>query len=335
MRIAVDAMGGDFAPVETVKGAVEAAEKNPAVSKILLIGVSDIIKKELSKLSHIPNKIEIVHASECIGMEEQPVMAVKRKTDSSINRGVEMVKANEADAFVSMGNTGAVMVASALKLGALEGVKRPALAVVMPALNRPFILIDAGANTDCTPEMLVQFAAMGSVYSSTVIKREKPVVGLLNVGGEAGKGNEVTKEAYNILSNTHFNFRGNVEGHDIFKGETDVIVCDGFVGNVVLKTSESAAHAIVTWMRQEFKKNPIRIAGALILKGAFNALKKRTDPSIYGGALLLGVKGICIIGHGASRSKAVFHAISLASKSAHSGLNERIIQEISQLKVTK
>lgn len=335
MQIAVDAMGGDFAPTEVVKGAVESATNNSMVSRILLIGVSDIIKQELAKLPKVPNKLEIVHASEYIGMDEQPVMAVKRKLDSSINRGIEMIKAGNADAFVSMGNTGAVMVASALKLGTLEGVKRPALAVVMPTLNRPFILIDAGANTDCTPEMLAQFAAMGVIYSRTVIRKQEPVLGLLSVGSEAGKGNEVTKEAYNILSNTNFNFRGNVEGHDIFKGETDVIVCDGFVGNVVLKTSESAAEAIITWMRKEFKKNLMRLVGALILKGAFKALKKRTDPSVYGGALLLGVNGICIVGHGVSRSKAVFHAISLATKSAHSGLNEMIINEISQLKITK
>jgi glycerol-3-phosphate acyltransferase PlsX len=238
------------------------------------------------------------------------------------------VKDGEADAMVSAGNTGAVVVAATLKLRTLEGVERPAIAAVLPTLRDPLVLVDAGANIDCTPRLLVQFAVMGSVYSRVILGRPKPVVGLLSIGGEDIKGNEMTRETFKALSDCPLNFRGNVEGHDVFRGETDVVVCDGFVGNIVLKTSESTAVAIAQWMKREMTASPVRILGAMLLRGALRSLKRRMDPEMYGGAPLLGVNGVCIITHGASSSRAIYHAIRVAAESVHHHLNQTIINEL-------
>ncbi|MFC1452450.1 phosphate acyltransferase PlsX [Verrucomicrobiota bacterium] len=331
MRIAVDAMGGDFAPREIVKGAVEAAASLRSLTKIILVGREDAVKCELAACSPASDKIEIRHAAELVAMDDSPAQAVRRKRDSSIGRAVDLVKAGEADAVVSAGNTGAAVVAATLKLRTLEGVERPAIAAVMPTQERPFVLIDAGANIDCEADLLSQFAVMGSVYSQIILGRAEPVVGLLSIGGEATKGNEITREAFRILSKSDLNFRGNVEGHDLFRGQTDVVVCDGFVGNIVLKTSESTAHAISHWMRQELSRNPLRIIGSLFLRGALSTMKKRMDPEMYGGAPLLGVDGVCIITHGASSSRAVFHAIRVACESVGHNLNRLIVQRLAAL----
>jgi len=330
MRIAVDAMGGDYAPREIVRGAVEAARRLPAVSRILLVGDAEAVRRELGPDLPASDKIEVRHAAEVVGMDESPAQAVRRKKDSSIGRAVDMVHSGEADAAVSAGNTGAFVVAATLKLGRLPGVERPAIAAVLPTQNRPFVLVDAGANTDCTAGLLFQFAVMGSVYSRVILGQRAPVVGLLSIGGEDVKGNELTKEAFGLLSGSHLNFKGNVEGHDLFVGETDVAVCDGFVGNVVLKTSESAARAIGHWMKQEFRRNPVRVLGALLLSGALKAMRRRMDPEMYGGAPLLGVNGICIITHGASTARAVFHAIRVASEAVEQKLNELIVGQITE-----
>ena len=330
MRIAVDAMGGDHAPAEIVKGAIDAATGLPGVSRVILVGQKDAIQRELDKAASVPDSLVVHHASEVIGMDEAPAQAVRRKKDSSIGRAVDLVKEGEADAVVSAGNTGAVVVASTLKLRLLEGVIRPAIAVVMPTQGRPYALVDAGANIDCTAEMLVQFGAMGGEYARVILGKENPVVGLLSIGGEDIKGNEMTKETFKLLSSSGLNFRGNVEGHDLFKGETDVVVCDGFVGNVVLKTSESVAVAIGHWMKQEFKQNPIRLLGVVLLSGALRSMKRRLDPETYGGALLLGVKGVCIITHGASSARAIYNAIRVASESVHHHLNDLIIEAVSK-----
>lgn len=329
MRIAVDAMGGDHAPCEIVKGAVQAALGFDQVSKVVLVGDSKAIERELS-VCPSTSKIEVFHASEVVNMDESPALAIRRKKDSSIGRAVDLVKKGEVDAVVSAGNTGAVVVAATLKLRTLEGVVRPAIAAVMPTQGRPFVLVDAGANIDCDPTLLLQFATMGSVYSQIILGQEKPVVGLLSIGGEDSKGNETTKEAFTSLSSSStLNFRGNVEGHDLFKGETDVVVCDGFVGNIVLKTAESTAVAVGHWMKQEFTKNPIRLAGTLLLKGALKAMKMRMDPESYGGAPLLGANGVCIIAHGASSCHAIYHAIRVATESVHNHLNGAIVSRIS------
>jgi glycerol-3-phosphate acyltransferase PlsX len=334
MRIAVDAMGGDHAPREIVAGAVEAARGLKDLTTLILVGPEEIIRQELKQYGTIPAKLVIRHASEVIGMEESPALAIRKKKDNSISRMMDMITAGEADAAVSAGNTGAMVVAATLKLRTLEGIQRPAIATIMPTSGRPIIVIDAGANTDCTPEMLVEFGVMGSVYSREILGQAKPVVGLMSVGGEDSKGNETTKEAFRLLSVAPLNFRGNVEGHDLFRGETDVVVCDGFVGNVVLKTSESAAHAIGSWLKKEFKANPIRILGALLLRGALKTIKKRMDPEMFGGAPLLGVKGVCIITHGSSSRTAIFHAVRVACESVGHHVNDHIIEEVSKLKKT-
>jgi glycerol-3-phosphate acyltransferase PlsX len=203
----------------------------------------------------------------------------------------------------------------------------------MPTHSNPIVLVDAGANLDCGPKLLRQFAVMGSVYSRIIIGPKKPIVGLLSIGGEASKGNEATKETFALLQKSHLNFRGNVEGHDLFEGETDVAVCDGFVGNVVLKTTESVAHAFGHWMKEEFKQNWIRLLGCIFLQGALKSMKARLDPEMYGGAPLLGVNGVCIITHGSSSKRAIYHAIRVASESVHNHLNEEITAEIGKLDV--
>jgi phosphate acyltransferase len=331
MRIAVDAMGGDFAPREIVRGAVEAGRGLRGVAKLLLVGESSAIQRELDTCGPVPGNIEICHAAEVVGMDEAPALAVRRKKDSSVGRAVDLVKQGAADAVVSAGNTGAVVVSATLKLRTLEAVQRPAIATIMPTQDRPFVLIDAGANTDCTPELLRQFAVMGTIYSRVILGQAKPVVGLLSIGGEDLKGNDTTKEAFKLLSASNLNFRGNVEGHDLYLGHTDVVVCDGFVGNIVLKTSESVAHAVSHWMKQEFRRNPWRIFGTLLLSGALKTMKKRMDPELQGGAPLLGVNGVCIITHGASTHRAIYHAIRVACEAVENRLNELISGELRKM----
>ncbi len=328
MRIAVDAMGGDHAPDEIVKGAVDAARRFNAVDKIYLVGDESAIKEVLNGLDGVSDRIEVRHASEVVGMEEAPAVAIRRKKDSSIGRAVDMIKNGEADAVFSAGNTGAAVAATTLKLRTLPGVDRPAIAAVIPTPTKPFVLIDAGANTDCPPEWLCQFAVMGGVYSQVILKRNNPVVGLLNIGGEEAKGNEATKEAHRLLSNSRLNFRGNVESKDIFEGVVDVVVCDGFVGNMVLKTSESVAGAISRWIKDEFTQTTFRMIGAMMLKKAIGNIKQRSDPENYGGAPLLGANGACIIGHGASSALAVSNAIRVASEWVSQEINQSIEREI-------
>lgn len=328
MRIAVDAMGGDHAPGEIIAGAVEAAGNIAKVSKVILVGNEPVIRGELAKYSSIPSKLDVVHASETVGMGETPALAVRKKKDSSISRAVDLVKNGEADAVVSAGNTGAVVVAASLKLRTLEGVKRPAIATVLPTPTKPFVLIDAGANTDSDASLLAQFAVMGSVYSREILHNANPVVGLLSIGEEDTKGNEVTKEAFRLLSGSNLAFRGNIEGHDLFEGHIDVAVCDGFVGNVVLKTSESVAGAVGRIIKREFSLTSLRKFGAMFLWNALNSLKKKMDPELSGGAPLLGVNGTCIITHGASTRRAIYHAIRVACESLDHRVNCRIVEEL-------
>ncbi len=333
MRIAVDAMGGDYAPREIVAGAVDAARRLESLTSLILVGQEDVIRQELKQYGQIPAKLVIRHAAEVVGMEEPPALAIRKKKDNSISRMMDMINAGEADAAVSAGNTGAMVVAATLKLRTLEGIQRPAIATVMPTMGRPIVLIDAGANTDCTPDLLVEFGVMGSVYAREILGQPNPVVGLMSIGGEDSKGNEITKETFRLLSAAPVNFRGNVEGHDLFKGEIDVVVCDGFVGNVVLKTSESVAHAIGSWLKKEFKANVFRMIGALILRGALKSIKKKMDPELFGGAPLLGVNGVCIITHGSSSRTAIFNAVRVACEAVGHHVNDRIIEEAGKLKI--
>jgi len=331
MRIAVDAMGGDYAPKEIVAGAVQAARELKDLTSLVLVGPEEVIRQELKAYEPIPPKLVIRHASEVVGMEETPALAIRKKKDNSISRMMDMIKAGEVDAAVSAGNTGAMVVAATLKLRTLDGIQRPAIATVLPTMGRPIVLIDAGANTDCTPSLLAEFAVMGSVYAREILRQPNPVVGLMSIGGEDSKGNEATKEAFRLLSKAPVNFRGNVEGHDLFLGETDVVVCDGFVGNVILKTSESVAHTIGSWLKKEFMANPVRMLGALLLRGAVKSIKKKIDPEMFGGAPLLGVNGVCIITHGSSSRTAIYHAVRVACEAVGQHVNDHIIEEARKL----
>ncbi len=332
MRISIDAMGGDHAPREIVAGTLQAAEKIQGIEKLFLVGDETAIRTELARhKGKVPACIEIIHASEVVGMGESPAVAIRRKKDSSIARSIELVKDGKADAIFSAGNTGAAVAAATLKLRTLEGVSRPAIAAIMPTPRDPFVLLDAGANPDSTPEMLQQYAVMGSIYSREILGVEKPSVGLLSIGGEAAKGNETTKKTFGLLEATHLNFVGNVESGDLFAGDVSVAVCDGFVGNVVLKTSEAVARMISTWLKTMFRANPLRILGYLLSRGVFHEMKQHADPSSHGGAPLLGANGVVIIGHGSSNALATYNAIRVAAAAIDHKLNHLIEAELKRI----
>ena len=331
-------MGGDNAPGEIVRGGVEAAVGLEDV-KVLLVGVKEQIDAELAKYpkevaaATKKGTLEVIHAPDVAEMDESPVTAVRKKKDCSINVAMRLVKEGRADAFVSAGNSGAVATSAILNLGRIKGVQRPAIATILPTRipRRPLLLLDAGANMDCHADWLVQFAIMGSVYSQGVLKRTKPLVGLLSIGTEDCKGNEMTKETFRLLKEVQgIDFRGNVEGHDIFQGQTDVVVCDGFVGNVVLKTSESLAHAVSYFLKRECFRGIFRVLGAVLLKGAFKSLKTQLDPDIYGGAPLLGVPGAVIITHGSSTHKAIYYAVKAGVNAARNDVSGLISSRIEE-----
>ncbi|NCD21646.1 MAG: phosphate acyltransferase PlsX [Spartobacteria bacterium] len=334
MRIAVDAMGGDDAPRAIVEGALLAVRECRAIECLYLVGDERAIQAEIARCGGNPGRVEIRHAAEVIGMGESPAAAVRRKKDSSINRSMDLVKNGEADAVFAAGSTGAAVAAATLKLRTLEGIRRPGIAVAMPTpADKPVVLIDGGATTDCTPEILMQFAIMGAAYSRKVIGQADPKVGLMSVGTEEAKGNALSKETFELLEQAPVHFIGNVEGHDLFEGEVDVVVCDGFTGNVILKTSESVAHAIGKWLKREMTRNPIRILGALLLSGGLRALKKKTSQKNYGGAPLLGVNGICIIGHGSSDQIAAKNGILQAVQAVEHRVNQAILDGVRQCAV--
>jgi len=332
MRISIDAMGGDFAPREIVAGTLRAAKSLKGIEKLFLVGDETAIKRQLKKhKGTLPSCIEIVHASEIVGMGESPAVAIRRKKDSSIARAIELVKDGKADAIFSAGNTGAAVAAATLKLRTLEGVDRPAIATIMPTPVDPFVLLDAGANPDSTPEMLQQYAVMGSIYSREILGVDNPSVGLLSIGEEAAKGNETTKKTFGLLQQSHLNFVGNVESGDLYAGKVSVAVCDGFVGNVVLKTSEAVARMISNWLKTMFRANPLRMLGALLSSGVFKEMKSRADPANYGGAPLLGANGVVIIGHGSSNALATLNAIRVASEAIDHDVNHLIEAELKRI----
>jgi len=332
MRISIDAMGGDFAPAEIVAGTLQAAKTLKGIDRLFLVGNETAIQAELSRSKGpIPACIEVVHASEVVGMAESPAVAIRRKKDSSITRSVELVKDGKADAVFSAGNTGAAVAAATLKLRTLQGVARPAIAAILPTPDKPFVLLDAGANPDSTPEMIQQYAVMGSIYSREILGVDNPSVGLLSIGEEAAKGNETTKKTFGLLENTHVNFVGNVESRDLYGGKVSVAVCDGFVGNVVLKTSEAVASMIAGWLKTMFKQNIIRILGYFFSRGVFKEMRSHSDPSSHGGAPLLGANGIVIIGHGSSNAFAVFNGIRVASEAIDHDLNHLIEAELKSI----
>jgi glycerol-3-phosphate acyltransferase PlsX len=316
MRIALDAFGSDKAPFPEVEGAVLAINEN-LCEKVLLVGDEKILNAELSKYYYDKKRIEVIHSSEVIEMTDVPAEAARKKRDSSMVKAIRLHKDGLADGVVSAGNSGAMMAASLFVLGRIKGVLRPAIAMTFPTTSGSEIILDVGANADCAPEHLVQFAELGSMYSQFIDKIDNPRVSLLNIGEEDKKGNELTKVVHRLLaSDQNINFIGNIEGKDILKGVTDVIVCDGFTGNVMLKTVEGAAIAIFDILKEQFAKDWVAKIGALLSLPVFNYLKKKLDHSEYGGALLIGLKGIPIVSHGRSNSKAIKNAIKLASKLA-------------------
>ena len=331
MKIAVDAMGGDYAPGVVIEGILLALQEIPGL-QLVLVGHQEKLSFYLEKagLSNHP-QVELVHAEQVVEMSDHSTDSIRSKKHSPITVCADLVKAGRADAIVSAGHTGAAVAATKVRLRTLEGVDRPALATAMPAVGGKNILIDVGANTDCTPINLAQFAVMGELYAQLTFGLERPRIGLLSVGGEDVKGNDLTKEVFKILSSMPINFVGNVEGHDIFhKSTCDVIVCDGFTGNSILKASEGLARATYHWLKEAFTRNPIRQTGAFLAKEAFRDLKKISDSEEFGGAPLLGIRGVCIIGHGASTPKAIKNAIRLADTYLKHGLTDRIVKRINE-----
>ena len=311
MRIVVDAMGGDNAPGEIVKGALAAARESG--DEIILVGREAEVSAALG--GSLPATIRVVHASEVIEMDDQPATAVRAKKDSSMSVGIRLVKDGQADAFVTMGNTGGALAAALFGLGRIQGIKRPALATVFPTLKGFMFLLDIGANADVRPEWLAQFAVMGSIYAERVLGVATPRVGLVSNGEEETKGNELAQAAYPLLKAAPIHFVGNVEGKDVLIAQTaDVVVTDGFTGNVIIKFAEAIGKMMREIIKEEVTRDPISMLGGVIAKGAFNRVSARADDSPYGGAVLLGVDGIVIIGHGRAKAEAVTAAIRAARR---------------------
>jgi phosphate acyltransferase len=308
--IVVDGMGGDHAPKAVVEGCVQALQK--ADIKIIITGRESEIKAELAKHKYDESRLSVIHTEEVISPNEAPVMALRKKKDSSLVRALNLVKNGEADALISAGSTGALMAGATLILGRIKGVDRVALAPVMPGKNAAFMVIDAGANVDCKPNYLVQFALMGKVYFENVLGVKNPSVGLVNIGAEEEKGNELTKAAFPLLKESGFNFAGNVEPRDISSGDVNVLVCDGFVGNTILKMYEGVASNIFSMLKVEIMSSFRSKVGGILLKPVFDRFKKKFDYSEYGGTAFLGAKGICIKAHGSSDAKAFKNAIRQA-----------------------
>ncbi len=328
MKIVIDAMGGDNAPEEIVKGAAQAAEEQSDV-EIFLVGIQDRINQELSGLQYPIQRVHVVHAPDVVTMHDSATTALRKKRNSSISVGVNLLKDKSYDAFISAGNTGAVVAASSVLLGMLEGVERPAIGTVLPNLKGFSLMIDAGANTDPKPQHLVQSALMGKVYVRDVLDVPVPKVGLLNVGEEETKGTDFVKDIHRMLSEKMpENFVGNVEGGGIFRGGCDCIVCDGFVGNVVLKVSESLAESATALIKREIKKSPLAMLGALLMRPRLRAIRQYADYSEYGGAPLLGVNGIVMICHGRSSAKAIKNAVRAACREAEHNILETMKREV-------
>jgi len=330
ITVAVDAMGGDHAPAPEVLGAVRAARSQDV--SIILVGREDLLRTELSKYSDSNQlAIRIAHASEVVTMDDNPAKTLRAKRDSSIRVAARLVRDGDAHGLVSAGNTGAAMATAKTVMGMVPGVDRPALASAFPTLKgKPTIMVDVGANVDCSPRMLAQFAVMGDIYSRLIFHTEDPRVGILSIGEEEHKGNELTRTASQLMKELPMNFIGNVEGRDLYTGKADVIVCDGFIGNVALKVSEGMVEVIKHMLQESLAATITRKIGYVLSRAAYKDFKKRVDYSEYGGAPLLGVKGICIISHGRSNDNAIRNAIRVATEFASEHVNDRIASELQQ-----
>ena len=330
MRIAVDVMGGDHGCGVVIEGARLALENNKKISTLYLVGDQAAIHAGLPARGFRDHRVRVIHASEVITMEDKPVQAIRKKRDSSIVRAAELVHDGKADALISPGNTGGIFAAATFKVGRVHGVDRGCIATVIPRQGNEFVLLDAGANIECKPYHLAQFAVMGHVYSRDVLGRKKPRVGVLSIGTEDSKGNELTLEAFRLCKFLDLNFIGNVEGHDLFKDHVDVVVCDGFVGNIVLKTSESQALAMFSMLKRELTKNTKRQIGAYLAKEAFRTIRRRMDPEVYGGAPLLGFSGAVFKAHASAREKAIASAVRVAVDALQHQVNQTIADEIAR-----
>ncbi len=336
ITVAIDVMGGDHGPHVTIPAAIKCLARNDNLN-IILVGPQDTIEAEL-KARHAKDgaRLRIRHASEVVAMDESPALALRNKKDSSMRVSIDLVKSGEADACVSAGNTGALMATARFVLKTLSGIDRPAIATFMPSLKGPVLMLDLGANVDCTAEHLWQFALMGSMLTSVVMHKDRPTVGLLNIGEEEIKGNEVVKEAADLIRSSELiNFYGNVEGDDIYKGTTDVVVCDGFVGNVALKSSEGIAKLISTVLKQEFRRNLLTKLAGLVALPVMHAFKHRLDPRTYNGATLLGLRGVVIKSHGGADTFSFEHAIEAALEEARGNVLARISDQLQQLNQAK
>jgi glycerol-3-phosphate acyltransferase PlsX len=326
MKIAVDAMGGDYAPAVVIDGAVAAAKQYAA--QITLVGDENKINSLLKKPGYRGEHISVYPTQEVIGMSEPAAASVRKKRDSSIVVGLNLVKEGLADAFVSVGNTGAVVCAATLSLGLLPGIERPGIAILVPTLKGISLIIDVGANIDPKPIQLLQYGIMSDAYFRYILNRTNPQVGLLNIGEEESKGTEFVKETHELFEKSRLNFLGNVEGKDLFSGKCDIIVCDGFVGNVALKVTESVAETMQIFLKKHLLSNILGKIGLLFLKPNLSRFKKELDYSEYGGAPLLGVNGVVIIGHGRSNANAIKNAIRVANEEVERNFNEQILEAI-------
>lgn len=329
MKIALDAMGGDFAPHHPVAGALAALREFPDIG-IIFVGDEKTLRAELAKhpSAGFESRIAFHQASQVVDMSDSGLESVRRKKDSSISRAIDLVKSGEAEAVVSAGHTGALVAAATIKLRTLPGIDRAGLAVAIPAEGGPFLLIDGGANIDPSPEHLVGFAIMGSIYAREIWGIRQPRVGLLNIGTEPGKGTEFYLRCHELLSTAPICFAGNVEGHGVFRRPVEVVVADGFTGNIMLKTMEGLAKSVFSWLKAELKASPVRMLGAFLARGAFTAIKTRTNTDDYGGTPLLGVNGVCIKAHGNSSALAMKNAVRAARAAVLQRINSRIVESI-------
>src|ERR1700722_4552749 len=329
MRIVVDVMGGDHGCEVVIEGVKDALEADASITSLHLVGNETEIKKARRSVGLSDSRVQVLHASEVLTMEDKPLEGIRRKKDSSMVRAIELVREGKADAIISPGNTGA-LVAGSMKLRRLDGVERPALAARMPSRTGDFVLIDAGANPVCEPIHLAQFAVMGSIYAREILGQRKPRVGVLSNGSEVSKGNDLTRGTARLCSKLDLNFIGYVEGFHLFEDAVDVVVTDGFTGNVVLKTAESLGYAMMHLLKSELTKTPMRKFGAILSQNAFRNLKKRMDPEVYGGAVLLGLNGIVIKTHGSSRAPAIMNAIRGAAEEIRHDINHKLALEIAR-----
>lgn len=327
MKIGFDGMGGDHGPKETVKGAVDAL--SIIKGEIVIFGDEGAIRTELSKYGHDASRISIVHTTEVVENDDKPVKAIKGKPDSSMVVGLKALRKGEVDAFVSAGNTGALLAGGLLKVGRIKGISRPALCTIYPTMKGTSVLVDAGANAECKPRNLVEFAYMGSMYADKVLGLKNPKVALVNIGSEETKGTPLYIETHKMLKETDLNFVGNVEGRDVPAGGVDVIVADGFTGNIILKLTEGVAMQLVSGLKQQIMKNTIGKLGGLLLKRNLTDFKRMLDYTEYGGAPLLGINGLIVKAHGSSNAKAFMNAIKYAQIGIESGLVDEIRQKVS------